>query len=67
MMKKIIRSILPIIGLFSVLLFCVSATAGIADASGIVTQTFSEPINMLLIGVGLIGFGSFIKRKIIRE
>ena len=65
-MKKIVRYILPVTGLLSVLVFCVSATAGIADNNTIVSSSFSEPINMLLIGLGLIGFGSFIKRKSIR-
>lgn len=65
-MKKVIRYILPVTGLISVLIFCVSATAGIADGPSIVSQSFSEPINMVLIGIGLIGFASFIKRNSIR-
>ena len=65
-MKKVLRYILPVTGLLSVLIFCVSATAGIADTPSIVAESFSEPINMLLIGIGLIGFGSFIKRKSVR-
>lgn len=62
-MKKVLRYMIPTAGLLCVVLFCVSATASIASAPAIVKQTFSEPINMLLIGFGLIGFGSFIKRK----
>jgi hypothetical protein len=62
-MKKTLRYFIPVAGLLCVALFGVSATASIASAPAIVNQTFSEPINMLLIGIGLIGFGSFIKRK----
>ena len=65
-MKKMLRYILPVTGLLSILVFCVSATAGFADNNTIGTSSFSEPINMLLIGLGLIGFGSFIKRKLIK-
>lgn len=62
-MKKVLRYILPTVGLLAVLLFCVSATASIAYSPVLVKQSFSEPINLLLIGFGLIGFGSYIKRR----
>jgi hypothetical protein len=62
-MKRVFRYILPVTGLLAVILFCVSATAGIADSPYLVTQSFSEPINMVLLGIGLIGLASFIKRK----
>ena len=65
-MKKIRRLILQILGVVSVLLFCVSATAGIAETPEIFNRSFSEPINMLLIGFALIGFGSLVKRKTTR-
>ena len=63
-MKKALKYILSILGLTSVLLFCVSATAGITTAPSMVSQTMSEPMNMLLLGVGLIGLGSFIKSRV---
>ena len=62
-MKKLVRYIILVAGLLSVVIFCVSATASISAAPAIVRQTLSEPINMLLIGLGLIGFGSLIKRN----
>jgi hypothetical protein len=65
-MKKALRNILPAIGMLSILMFCVSATAGFAASHAFVSQTFSEPINILLIGFGLIGFGNFIRRKNVR-
>ncbi len=66
-MKKVSKYILSIIGLTSVLLFCVSATAGIGVEPTFVNQSISEPFNMLLLGFGLIGFGSFIKSKTARQ
>ncbi len=66
-MKKVSKYILSIIGLTSVLLFCVSATAGIGEEPTFVNQSISEPFNMLLLGFGLIGFGSFIKRRTVRQ
>lgn len=65
-MKKLVRYIILMAGLMSVVLFCVSATASIAASPDIAMQTFSEPINLLLIGFGLIGCGSLIKRKTLR-
>lgn len=66
-MRKLLRLILPTIGLFSVLIYGVSAAAGISNAADVVSATFSEPVNMLLVGIGLIGFGSFIKSRSIRN
>jgi len=65
-MKKIVRYIILTLGIMFVVLFCVSATASIAAAPDIERQTFSEPINLLLIGFGLIGCGGLIKRKTLR-
>jgi hypothetical protein len=62
-MKRLIRYTILVAGLLSIVLFSLSATASIASAPAMVKQTFSEPINLLLIGFGLIGFGSLIKRK----
>jgi energy-converting hydrogenase Eha subunit E len=65
-MKKVLRYTLVFIGLPLIVLCCVSATAGIASAPPIVKQTFTEPLNMLLVGCALIGFGSFIKSRTLR-
>ncbi len=65
-MKKVLKYIISIAGLMSVVLFCVSATASIATAPASASQAFSEPINMLLAGFGLIGFGSLIKKRTLR-
>ena len=66
-MKKILRLILPFSGLVAVLIFGVSAAASISNAADVVKSTISEPVSMLLIGVGLIGFGSYIKRRSLRS
>ena len=65
-MKKVLRYTLAFVGIPLIVLCCVSATASIASAPPIVKQTLTEPLNMLLVGFGLIGFGSFIKSKTLR-
>ncbi len=65
-MKKVLCYSLALVVFPFVALYCVSAAASIASAPTIVKQTFTEPINMLLVGFGLIAFGSFIKRKTLR-
>ncbi|RJQ65924.1 MAG: hypothetical protein C4519_26700 [Desulfobacteraceae bacterium] len=65
-MEKVLRYILPALGMLSILIFSVSATANFRDSGSFVNETFSEPINILLIGFGLIGLSSFIKRRHIR-
>ena len=65
-MKKALRYILSTIGLLSVLVFCVSATASITDAQNFITPSFSEPFKMLLLGLGLIGFGTLMKGRFTR-
>lgn len=63
-MKKKRRLILFLVGLFCVLLFYVSASAGITGSSALIKQTLSEPMNLMLIGVGLLGFGGYLKKKV---
>ena len=65
-MKRWLHYILPISGMLTVLLFCMGAAAGIPGSNALVDKAFSEPVNMILVGVGLIGFGSFIRRRFIR-
>ena len=65
-MNRKIRLLFQISGILAVVLFCVSAAANIGDVQSMDTKTFSEPINLLLIGVGLIGFGSIAKRISLR-
>jgi hypothetical protein len=60
------RLLCQISSILAVVLFCVSAAASIGDIQSMDTKTFSEPINLLLIGVGLIGFGSVVKRISLR-
>ena len=62
-MKKITKYILSILGLTSVLLFGMSATAGMVSEPSVAGQLFSEPITMVFQGIVLIGMGSFIKSK----
>ena len=65
-MKKALRYILFTAGMVSVLFFCVSATAAISSTQTMVNHSFSEPINLIVLGFGLIGFGSFIKSSLSR-
>jgi len=65
-MKKTLRYILSIVGLASVLIFCVSATAAITDTQSVLGHTYSEPLTMLLLGFGLMGFGTFLKSRFSR-
>jgi hypothetical protein len=64
-MKKVFQYSLAVV-LLIVALYCVSAAASIASAPAMVKHTLTEPINMLLVGFGMIGFGSFIKRKTLK-
>jgi len=63
-MKAVFKHILYVFGIASILLFCVSATAGITYATDTVGMSFSEPLNMVLFGIGLIGIGSFAKNRL---
>lgn len=68
-MKKILRFIIPFSGLVAVLIFGANATASISNAASVVTSTFSKPGSLLLIvvGVGLFGFGSYINKRSLRS
>jgi hypothetical protein len=59
-MKMSAKYLLSIIGLTSVLLFCVSAVGMASDPTD-VGSFFSEPISMVFQGIALIGMGSIIK------
>jgi hypothetical protein len=62
-MKKMTKYILSILGLTSVLLFGMSATAGMVSEPSVAGRIFSEPMAMVFQGIVLIGMGRFIKRK----
>lgn len=59
-MKNTAKYILSILGLASVLLFCVSA-AGMNSDPTAAGSLLSEPMSMVFQGVVLIGMGSIIK------
>ena len=63
-MKKTLKNIFFIIGLTSVLLFGVGATFNIATTTDMVKHSFPESINMLMLGIGLVGSFNFLKRKL---
>ena len=65
-MKKALRYILSTVGLLSVLVFCVSATAPITNGLSSIAPTFPEPVKMLLLGLGFIGFGALMNNRLIR-
>ena len=62
-MKKMTKYILSILGLTSVLLFGMSATAGTVSEPSVAGRLFSEPMVMVFQGIVLIGMGSYIKSK----
>jgi hypothetical protein len=63
-MRVAFKNILYIFGIASILLFCVNATTGITYATHSAGKLFSEPLNMVLFGIGLIGIGSLAKSKL---
>ncbi|MCJ8502131.1 PEP-CTERM sorting domain-containing protein [Desulfatitalea alkaliphila] len=65
-MKKTFKFVLLTSSVAAVVLLCVSAAAGIGDTQPMAARAFSEPMSLLLFGVGLIGFGSVVKRKLLR-
>lgn len=65
-MKKTFKMVLLTSSVSAVILLCVSAAAGIVDTQPMAQRAFSEPISLLLFGVGLMGFGSVVKRKLLR-
>ena len=63
-MRVAFKNVLYIFGIASILLFCVNATAGITYATDSASKLFSEPLNMVLFGIGLIGIGSLVKNRL---
>ena len=63
-MRVAFKNILYFFGIASILLFCVNATAGITYATDSAGKLLSEPLNMVLFGIGLIGIGSLAKNKL---
>ena len=66
-MKRKSRLILFTVGLICGLLFYVTASAGITESSVLIRQTLKEPMNLLLVGVGFLGFGTYLKRKMVKK
>ena len=65
-MKSLLRYVLMITGLASVFIFCVSAATAVSGTEATIQPPLSEPMNMLLLGLGLIGVGSLIKSRLYR-
>jgi hypothetical protein len=63
-MKVVLKYTIYVLGIASILLFCVSATAGIDYANDFKGLSFSEPFNMVLFGIFLIGIGNFAKNRL---
>jgi hypothetical protein len=63
-MRVAFKNIFYVFGIVAILLFCVNATAGITYATGTAGKLLSEPLNMVLFGIGLIGIGSLAKSKL---
>jgi hypothetical protein len=63
-MRVAFKNTLFIFGIASILLFCVNATAGITYVTDSADRLLSEPLNMALFGIGLIGIGSLVKNRL---
>jgi predicted phage tail protein len=64
-MKKGLRYTIATVALIFISFFCVGSSSAISETQ-IVTYTVSEPVNMLLLGVGLIGMATFMKSRFSR-
>jgi hypothetical protein len=65
-MKKGLRYTLSTVCLILISLFCVGSSSAISDTQLITIYNISEPVNMLLLGIGLIGIGTFMKSRFSR-
>jgi hypothetical protein len=61
-MKKLKILLCPMIVLVMFLGFGVNSLANVHQDLALANKAISEPINILVIGFGLIAFGSFLKR-----
>jgi hypothetical protein len=64
-MKKGLRYTIATVALIFISFFCVGSSSAISETQ-IVTYTVSEPVNMLLLGAGLIGMATFMKSRFSR-
>jgi LPXTG-motif cell wall-anchored protein len=62
-MKKNLKFTIPVFGLILVMIFCLSAPASIAPVPQVANWFLSEPINLLFLGIALIGFSGLIKKR----
>jgi hypothetical protein len=65
-MKKGLRYTISTVSLIFISLFCVGSSSAITDTHLIAVSSISEPVNMLLLGIGLIGVGTFMKSRFSR-
>ena len=65
-MKKGLRYTISTVCLILISLFCVGSSSAITDTQLITMNSVSEPVNMLLLGIGLIGVGTFMKSRFSR-
>jgi hypothetical protein len=65
-MKKGLRYTLSTVCLILISFFCVGSSSAISDTQLITIYNISEPVNMLLLGIGLIGIGTFMKSRFSR-
>jgi hypothetical protein len=61
-MKKLKILLYPMIAFVIFLGFVVNSLANVHEVPVLANKTISEPINILVIGFGLIALGSFLKR-----
>lgn len=66
-MRNAFRHISLAVGLISLVLFCVNAAAAFNNSQPASDSSLSEPLHMLLLGMGLIGFSSLIKSWLTRQ
>ena len=66
-MRSVVRHIFLAAGLISIAFFCVNAAVVINSSQPESDPSLSEPLRMLLLGMGLLGFSSIIKSWFTRQ
>ena len=62
-MKKINTLLLSIFAVLVVLILGVNSLANVPGEPALTNSSFSEPLNILFIGFGLIAFGTILKNR----
>ena len=66
MMRIRLRYIFSMVCLILIMFFCVGSSSAVTDTQLMTGYSIPEPVNMLLLGIGLIGMGTFMKSRFSR-